>query len=244
MNRGKKPSQHLRAKDETTLVDVSVYSFCDGFRLNCWLTLHTDKAGVDRSSIHTFFVSYMHQVSTWVHRNTGHPIRYLYVFENPPPGSDPGKHGGFNIHVLLHLPRHLWPRFSSLTRGSLVRGWIKQAGGNYKPTVIVFDRLRWADRSDVDGYLRYGLLGTLLYVLKGLDPAVPSVLGVERQPQGVIHGKRSGYSRSLSPSKRTWTPEKLKRLRQARAVFGYDMLTDAPLLFNSSWQQEEISHEL
>jgi hypothetical protein len=229
MNLGKKPSTHLHANDEIKLVDVAVYSFCDGIHLNCWFSLHCDTAGVDRSNLHSFFVSFMHQVSTWVHRNTGQPIRYLFVFENPTPGSAPGKHGGLNMHVLLHVPFSLWPRFSSLAKGSLVRSWLKQAGGTYKRKVIRFDRLRYADTSDADSYLRHGLLGTLLYVLKGLDPTAPNVLGVEREPQGVILGKRCGHSQSLSPSKRTWTPAKLKHLRVARAVFGYDMLSDAPL---------------
>jgi len=229
MNRGRKAKPHLRAQDEIKLVDVAVYAFCDGFPLNCWFTLHTDRAGVDRPNVHAFFVSFMHRAATWVHRNTGHSIRWEAIFENPPPGSAPGKYGGLNIHVLLHMPPFLWSRFSSLAKGSLARGWVEQAGGTYKRGVIKFDRLRYAYTPDAEGYLRYGLLGTLLYVLKGLDPAVPSVLDVERQPQGVILGKRCGHSQSLSPSKRTMTPTKLERLKLARAIFGYDMLSEAPL---------------
>ena len=125
--------------------------------------------------------------------------------------------------------RPLWPRFSSLACGSLIRGWIEQAGGTYKATVIELERLWWADRSDPENYLRHGLFGALIYVLKGLDPEVKSVLGVEREFQGLIDGKRCGHSQSLSPSKRTWSPEKLDRLRLARRVFGIDVLADAPL---------------
>jgi hypothetical protein len=166
----------------------------------------------------------MHQAATYLNRATGFPIRYVFVFENPPPGSRPGKYGGLNVHVMLHVPLLLWPHFRSLARG-----WISVAGGTYKSKVIEFDRLRWADASDAEGYLRYGVLGTLLYILKGLDPAVESVLGVEHEPQGVILGKRCGHSQSLSPWKRTWSPVKLERLRLARATFGYEMLSDAPL---------------
>jgi hypothetical protein len=36
-------------------------------------------------------------------------------------------------------------------------------------------------------------------MLKGLDPIYAPLYGVRHVPQGVVHGKRSGFSRCLGP---------------------------------------------
>jgi len=221
MNRGDRRSTHLRVSDQTKEVDAGVSSFCEGYPLNLFLSLHLEKAGLTRSKLHSFVTTFLHRSGTWLHRTTGQPVRHLSVCENPS-SEKPG--GGLNVHILIHVPFRLQKRFRALAQD-----WVEQAGGRYTSGVLKFRRVFFSDTPLVEDYLRHGLQGVLVYMMKGLDPAAPNSLGVERRPQGLIFGKRCGVSQSLQPSKRTWSPEKLERLRLARKVFGYDVLADAPL---------------
>lgn len=209
-------SRYLRVSDVVKVVDAAAYAFCIGQQLNCHLTVHIDKARIAHSGAHTFFVNVMHSAATWVLRQTGKSIAYVYVIENPPPDSN---RGGLNIHIALHLPRKLRSRF----RRMLTR-WVVHAGGHYQDGVLKLGPIYHADNSDDQSYLRSGLRGLFAYLSKGMDPAADNPLSAERKNQGVVHGKRSGLSQSLRPGVRQWTAERIERLAEVRNVFKFDVL--------------------
>jgi hypothetical protein len=48
----------------------------------------------------------------------------------------------------------------------------------------------------------YNPKGLRKYLLKGVDPAYAAFCQIEHVPQGIVIGKRSGFSRSLGPTAR------------------------------------------
>ena len=101
---------------------------------------------------------------------------YVWTLEAP--------HGGVGVHWLVHLPDRLVP----LLKPKLV-GWIKGLGGTLPPGALAIGEI-------------HNVIGMTRYVLKGIEPVWSAHLAVRPVSQGMIIGKRSGFSRSLGPTSR------------------------------------------
>lgn len=90
------------------------------------------------------------------------------------------------VHWLLHVPPELLKTF----RAKLL-SWLSAASdhGALAPRAVKFQ--------DV-----YSVIGMRRYMLKGTDPAWAKHLGVTHVPQGIVIGKRSGFSKNLGPTAR------------------------------------------
>ena len=102
--------------------------------------------------------------------------------------------GSLNGHWLVHLPDGLFPAFSAR-----LNKWAeKLAGVSLQPRAIHTQPI-------------YNLAGARRYALKGVNPAWAGHLGITPVPQGLVIGKRSGFSRNLGPTARKRSGYKPRR---------------------------------
>lgn len=100
---------------------------------------------------------------------------YIWVAE--------GKAGTVHVHWLVHIPPARLLEFEAC-----IRAWMEKAVGQ-----PVADDAVHILRADTPKALSK-------YLLKGIDPLYAAFYGVRHEPQGLVCGKRSGFSRNLGPS--------------------------------------------
>jgi hypothetical protein len=101
---------------------------------------------------------------------------YVWVLENT---------GDLALHWLVHVPDQRFCDFHEK-----LPGWLTTVG--VIPTDVGAIDVREANNPRGAGY----------YLLKGVNPVYAAGLGVTPIPQGSVIGKRSGFSRSLGPSRK------------------------------------------
>lgn len=153
-----------------------------GLPLNRFVTINFDltECAPGRAS-HSFRKLLTQRFAPWLRRSASIkeqvPPTYVWTIE--------AAGGQTALHWLVHLPQQIHGAFdhrlsdwmAALTGGSLEAGAIK-----IKPI--------------------HSIVGLKRYVLKGTEPVWAKHLGVRPVPQGVVIGKRSGFSRNLGPAAR------------------------------------------
>lgn len=104
------------------------------------------------------------------------------------------------VHWLVHIPKPLMGVF----REKLLEWIIEVAREPIDATALHITPV-------------YNLVGVRRYILKGVSPVWGSHLGVRPVPQGVVVGKRSGFSRNLGPAARKRSGYVPRRAPFARA---------------------------
>jgi hypothetical protein len=181
------------------VIGAAVYAFCINRPLNRHVVIHWEKADLFNSprESNSRLLKY---AGDWMRYRTGEPLYYVWVLENPRRGDS--RLGGMHAHILIHVTDQLWHDFRSE-----LRGWLAECGASLKPGVLHAETFpSWSSyRFDVLRFVGEGLVGSLRYVLKGVNPAACDRFGIEPRNQGMIIAKRCGYSESLSPCRRKWT---------------------------------------
>jgi hypothetical protein len=88
-------------------------------------------------------------------------------------------------HWLVHIPKGIRRAFATK-----LEAWVESLSGS-KPQARTIQIKRV-----------YNIIGARRYVLKGVNPAWAHHLGVRSSDQGIVNGKRSGFSRNLGPAAR------------------------------------------
>lgn len=207
MNTGRKASLFIPDITAQRLLDAAAYSYCIRTPLNCWFTVHYRAAGV-HERVHEFREALLSYISDWLRYHTGRSAADVWVLENPPFSDEGGRSsGGLNLHVVVHVPRHMHAAFKKK-----LKDWVKQAGGRCRGRALRFAELDHV-AADIGFFLEQGLLGVLRYCLKGSSPRFRLQANIPAHHpanQGTVVGKRCGYSESLSPTR--WrTDEFLRR---------------------------------
>jgi hypothetical protein len=101
---------------------------------------------------------------------------YVWVLENA---------GGLALHWLLHIPAQ-----RSHDLETKLPDWLSTVGATPLEQGAIDIRPVGKPR------------GAVAYMLKGTNPVYSAGLGVRHIPQGEIVGKRSGFSKSLGPSRK------------------------------------------
>jgi hypothetical protein len=173
-----------------------------GLPLNRFVTVNFNLAGCagDRAS-HTFRKLLAERFAPWLRRAArnvrGIPPTYIWAMEAA------GNQSA--AHWLVHVPKGLHRAFEAK-----ISDWLTSLMGN-QPEVAA-----------VKVQPIHNLIGARRYALKGVDPAWGPHLGVRPSDQGVVIGKRSGFSRNLGPAARSRSGYKPRRMppqamRQATA---------------------------
>lgn len=91
--------------------------------------------------------------------------------------------GFVHIHWMLHLPCGRITDFRER-----LPSWVAAVAGEIQGENALTFRVAYNPR----GFARY--------MLKGMDPALAETYGIDPKAQGLVHGKRSGFSQNLGPA--------------------------------------------
>lgn len=150
-----------------------------GYPLNQFVTINYSKTPCSAGDATAVFrVLLASWFTRWLRRHPKNkksvPPAYVYAFE--------AAGGQIAVHWLVHIPRGLIREF-----WRLLPVWIEATAGPIDgPGAIKHRRI-------------YGIVGAKRYVLKGMDPHFARAWKIRPSPQGIIIGRRSGFSRSLGP---------------------------------------------
>lgn len=233
MARHRNNSNEIYFERGCELVNAAFWSFCIGKLLNRLITIHFDKADL-RPHHKRFVTQYMKGTGDWLRCRTDSKLCYVYVFENPPGG-------GLHVHIFMHVPLEHWDDFVRASRkrlrrhlkryriryvGRILRNkGVRSYAGLIRGTHNVFDYLR-----DFRFILCYMLKGSEQRSARLIEMLAHDDFGPDRDSlpqlddvpdldfssihvsgQGVIVGKRSGYSESLGPSRRVFVRRRCLR---------------------------------
>ncbi|MEM7069250.1 MAG: hypothetical protein AAF478_10225 [Pseudomonadota bacterium] len=151
-----------------------------GFELNYAITINFTLAGFDEYTASKKFAAVRERFTRLARKKLkrtridSFKPAFLWVLENT---------GHVAAHWLVHIPPERLDEF----REELNK-WIVRVGGNID------------DPNTIDIREAYNPHGYRKYMLKGIDPLFAPLYRIDHVPQGVIYGKRFGYSTSIGPS--------------------------------------------
>lgn len=165
-----------------------------GYPLNQFVTINFSKTPClpehATAAFRTLLASWFARWLRRHHKNRKNvPPAYVYTFEAA------GEQ--MAVHWLVHVPRGIIREFWRM----LPEWVIATAGPLDGPGAIKHRRV-------------YNIIGARRYILKGMDPHFAAQWKIRPSPQGIVIGRRSGFSRSLGPAARRSSGYRAQR-RQA-----------------------------
>lgn len=180
-NASDRSSRHINRVPAVNIHHATKYAQRQGLPLNRMVTVDFTELGVADRASRLFRQLLAQRFAPWLRRSA--PVRaksaptYVWALESTA--------GTTAAHWLVHIP-------SGATRAFVAKlaTWLEALAGNRpQERTIQVKRV-------------YNLVGARHYVLKGINPAWASHLGVRPSDQGIVNGKRSGFSRNLGPAAR------------------------------------------
>ena len=176
----------------------------NGTPLNRFITLNFTHTACDVEAVSLAFADLRERFMRWFRRNqpaTQHGAAFVWVAENA------NDHAA--IHWLVHIPDARLADFRAR-----LPVWLAKGTGGIT-----------CEDSAINVKLAYTPLGAGKYMMKGIDPAYAAFYRIRPVPQGIVHGKRCGFSQSLGPSAcrqaRTYHSQmRQDHNRQAQAMHG------------------------
>jgi hypothetical protein len=172
-------SHFIRRKPASNLHHATKYAAKIGCPLNTFVTINFAELGIDEKDVSSQFQKMVGQrFAPWLRRTAANNngIRPTYVWSLEAASKRPA------VHWMLHLPKSLISIFNK----KLDR-WVSQiSSGDVSPQAIKTEKVN----NDV---------GLKRYLLKGTDPQYAVCIGIRPTDQGIVIGKRSGFSRNLGP---------------------------------------------
>jgi hypothetical protein len=180
-NRLGRPSRHINRVPAVNIHHATRFAQRRGLPLNTMVTVNFTELDAASHASSLFRRLLAQRFAPWLRRSAATTARpaptYVWTLENTATTTA--------AHWLVHIPKGVRRAFTAK-----LAGWIESLVGS-KPQgrTIQIKRV-------------YNLIGARRYVLKGINPAWASHLGVRPSDQGLINGKRSGFSRNLGPTAR------------------------------------------
>jgi hypothetical protein len=180
-NSAQRVTRYINRHPAVNIHHATRYSERIGLPLNLFVTINFTCAGCGEDRASELLRKMIGQrFAPWLRRSAGVEVAPTYVWTMEAAG------GQMAAHILIHMP----PKLAS-TFEEMLRRWL---GG-----LLGADRL---DPAVICIRPIYNLIGARRYALKGVNPVWAAHLGVSPVDQGVVIGKRSGFSRNLGPKAR------------------------------------------
>lgn len=189
---------YLKEEKALDLVEGAAHAIVIGSPLNRFVTIHMEKGeALDRAQVHT--ATYLRLVNQWL-AYRGVQVAYLWVLEHVA-GT------GLHVHMIMHVPRHLWPEYKRRQKRWLQRADLKPIDGVIKDKRAGQRGMQWESQEDRAKY-RASLTGLMRYLLEGIDGAaiasagmpgqtVAEALRINPKPSVAIYGRRHSMSNNL-----------------------------------------------
>lgn len=195
-------SHHIRRQQATNIKPAIRLAEKRGVPLNRFVTINFTNLGCDEASVSNAFAKIRERFARWLRsgstKTNPQAAAFVWVIEN----------GGGHLaaHWLVHVPDARLIDFQNR-----LRGWVCKATGTAAIEGTALDIKRAGTP-----------LGAGKYMMKGIDPAYADFYGITHVPQGLVHGKRCGFSQSLGPTscrqERTYYTQIRADRRAARAT--------------------------
>jgi len=174
-------SRHINRVPAVNIHHATRFAQRNDLPLNTMVTVNFTELDAAGQASRLFRLLLAQRFAPWLRRSA--PLKkrpaptYIWTLENTAATTA--------AHWLVHIPKGVGRIFAEK-----LSDWVESLSGS-KPQgrTIQIKRV-------------YNLIGARRYVLKGVNPAWASHLGVRPSDQGVINGKRSGFSRNLGPAAR------------------------------------------
>jgi hypothetical protein len=176
-------TRHINRRPGVNIHHATRYSDVVGLPLNRFVTVNftLTECSPDRAS-HTFRKLLTQRFAPWLRRTASNAdgVRPTYVWTLEAGGKQ------LAAHWLVHVPNGLHRAFERK-----LAEWLRSLTGAAPENRAVNVRSVT------------NLIGARRYLLKGIDPAWANHLRIRHVDQGIVIGKRSGFSRNLGPCART-----------------------------------------
>jgi hypothetical protein len=178
---GELQTRHINRVPAVNIHHATRFAQRSGLPLNTFVTVNFTELGINDAASATLRKLLSQRFAPWLRRSA--PIRvkpkptYVWTIENTA--------ATVAAHWLVHIPKGAKRAFGDM----LVEWLAKLSGTRPNPRTVHIKRV-------------YNLVGAKRYVLKGVNPAWAAHLGVRWSDQGMVNGKRSGFSRNLGPTAR------------------------------------------
>jgi len=205
MNYGIKPSEFLSDQRGYDLADAAQDSYLLGYPLNVSITIHLDQARL-WARPQKFITDFLHGVTSWLWSDPQNThSHHIWVLEN----SD-----GLHAHIAVHFPATEFQREHRQKRlNRRVKDWFQSAGGTYSKDVCKAEFMEFDSPN----------ASAIRYMLKGAKETFfdrwstfndRSFVTKHRfKSQGIVIGKRSGFSLTLNAATRREASKLLQQLR-------------------------------
>jgi hypothetical protein len=174
-------SKHINRTPAVNIHHATRYAERRGLPLNTFVTVNFTELGISSGASRMLRRLLSQRFSPWLRRSA--PVRprptptYVWAIENTT--------STIAAHWLVHIPNGAKQAF-----GKKLVSWLRDlAGVEPQPKSIQVKRV-------------YNVIGARRYILKGINPIWAAHLGVRPSNQGLINGKRTGFSRNLGPTAR------------------------------------------
>jgi hypothetical protein len=177
----RRASHFINRRPAVNIHHATKYADKIGVPLNRFITINFTLADCPRELAARLLQKMISQrFAPWLRRTASVKIPLTYVWTLEAAG------GQMAAHLLVHIPKPLMTEFEAR-----LRQWLCGLFGVEEIDSSVL-HIR-----DVDN-----LVGAKRYLLKGIDPVWADHLAVRPVAQGMVIGKRSGFSRNLGPAAR------------------------------------------
>lgn len=192
-NKADRVSYELRTSHIANLIGAEIHARHIGLPFTRMITIHWGAAGVPLAEMAKATGRFVDLLFKALVRH-GSGTAWLWVHEG-------GDQKGGHCHLLIHVPAHLVPVVTRLSRG-----WLRRITGKpYREGVIhskPIGGLLGLEISDPDLHAK-NLDAALAYILKGGSPDALLKFGLERhEVGGQIIGKRCGTSQNIGAAAR------------------------------------------
>jgi hypothetical protein len=174
-------SHFIKRRPAVNFHHATRYADKIGLPLNRIITINFSALGCPPDLVSKFLQMMISQrFAPWLRRTSAIkvPLTYVWCIE--------GAGQQMAAHLLVHIPVPIIREFEARLRQWLC-GLFDAA--ELDPAVVHIREV-------------YNLIGARRYLLKGVDPAWANHLGIQPVAQGLVVGKRSGFSRNLGPTAR------------------------------------------
>jgi hypothetical protein len=189
-NTAERSSRHINPVPAVNIHHASRFAQRVGHPLNTMVTVNITELEAERQASRLFRKLLTQRFAPWLRRSPTLRARtaptYVWTLENTAATTA--------VHWLVHIPKGATRVFAAK-----LAAWFEGLSG--KPPLSRTIQVKKV----------YNLIGARRYLLKGVNPAWASHLGVRPSDQGVVNGKRSGFSRNLGPAARKaggYTPQR------------------------------------
>jgi hypothetical protein len=180
-NGARRVSHFINRRPAVNIHHATRYAERIGVPLNRFVTINFTSGGCSAELAAQMLQKMISQrFAPWLRRTAKVRIPLSYVWTLEAAGNQ------MAAHLLVHMPSPLMKEFDAR-----LREWLK---GLFDVEHLDPSALHIRDVGNVVGVRRY--------MLKGIDPAWGPHLQVQPVPQGLVVGKRSGFSRNLGPEAR------------------------------------------